>query len=183
MRAFFGIPCPESVRETLEPMAVELADTTNIKTVRPENYHLTVKFLGDISQSDCRDFDSLLQSRLPTPGPLKLDVEHVGVFPSMEHPSVVWAGIEPTESLQLVHDEVESVALDLDFDPEDHDFRPHVTLGRYKNSMNNKQKLLEWIQNYGDEHFASFEAGNLHLYESELTQDGPIYSSLVSWPL
>lgn len=183
MRAFFGIPCPESIREALGSLQDELVNGTNLNPVNPRNFHLTVKFLGDISTSDQEDFDSFFQSRLPTPGPLELEVRGTGVFPSMDHPSVAWAGIESTEELRSVYDTVEAVAVELGFDPDDHDFRPHVTLGRYNDGVGNKSNLLEWIQNHGEESPGTFRAPALHLYESELRKEGPIYTSLVSWPL
>jgi len=183
MRTFFGIPCPEHSREPLTSLQKELSQSTNLSPVSPNNFHLTVKFLGETSTSDVEDLDSLLQSRLPTPGPLELTLEGVGVFPSMDHPSVAWAGIEPIEPLMELHRTVEAVSTELGFDPGDHDFRPHVTLGRYRNSVDGKNSLLEWIQTHGNEQFESFEASNLHLYESELKEDGPIYTSIVSWPL
>lgn len=183
MRAFFGIPCPETSRGPLEALRDDLSGTTNLKPVRSENFHMTVKFLGDISTGDREDFDSLLQSRLPTPGPLEMTIKGVGVFPNMDHPSVAWTGIEPTDNLVGVYETVESIATELGFDPDDHDFRPHVTLGRYNNSVGDKDRLLEWLQDHGEEELETFEAPELHLYESELKEDGPIYTSLVRWPL
>lgn len=183
MRAFFGIPCPDRIREALTPLQKEIESDTNLKPVKPGNFHLTIKFLGEVSTSDREDLDSLIQSRLPTPGPLKLVVKNVGVFPNMDHPSVVWAGIDLNDSLRAVYEAVEDLSTDLGFDPDEHEFRPHVTLGRYKNSVGNTNRLLKWIQDHGEEEFGRFEASFLHLYESDLQQDGPIYTSMVSWPL
>lgn len=182
MRSFVGIPCEETVHPELSDLRDSL-DFSSIKPVRTENFHLTVKFLGDITNDQLVDIDSLFQRRLPPTGPLTLTISGVGVFPNPKNPSVVWAGISTDDPLNEIYESVESVTVDLGFDTSTHEFTPHVTLGRFKEDLGDRQKLLNWMQSNGNAEFGTFTAKNLHLFESKQQKDGPIYNSLVKWPL
>lgn len=184
MRTFLALPCPSPVREDLVEVREDLTSRMSIRTVPRENFHVTVKFLGQVTGSRLRDLDALLQRRLPTPGPLSLQLKQLGVFPDPERPRVVWAGVEPVEPLRELFEAVEAVATELGFDHESHDYRPHVTLGRFTGEVNEPDHLVRWLQEHGGDTFGSFEAPKLHLYESDTTGDGPpTYISRMSWPL
>lgn len=183
MRSFLGLDVTEPVRDRLRELARPLGSLSSLKVVESKNYHLTVKFLGDVSQRQRRNLDSGLQRMLPPVGPLDLNVRHLGTFPNLEPPSVVWAGIEPTDSLLTVFEAVEKVATGLGFDPEDRDFHPHVTLARVKDENRERKALIEWLQTRGNEEIAEFQVDELTLFESVLEPGGPEYSRLESWPL
>lgn len=183
MRTFLGISCAESVREALLPLREDLAASTALRPVDAENFHLTVQFLGEADPVDVRRLDEAFQSRLPTPGPLRLVVEGVGVFPDPGSPSVAWAGIESTDGLVTLREGVVGVTRDLGYEEDHHEFTPHVTLGRFNDGERDKDSVLEWIEEHGDSTVASFRAPELSLFKSERTSDGSIYSRLVSWPL
>jgi len=183
MRSFLAIPCPESVRAPLRTARDDLAGNTDLRPVDAKQFHLTVKFLGDANPDKLEHLDQEFQSRLPTPGPLQLELNGVGVFPHPGSASVAWAGIEPTAPLQNLHEIVETVAVELGFDEDHHDFRPHVTLGRFDGDGPPKATIARWIQEHGETKFTTFKAPILHLFRSELTPDGPNYKRQVRWPL
>lgn len=183
MRAFFALGCSGDVRRRLGELANELREFSSLKLVKPENYHITVKFLGEITDKKRSELDSGLQRSLPPLGPLGLPVRNVGVFPNLDRPSVIWAGVEPIEPLQELFESVEDVATNLGFDPEEREFHPHLTLARVKGRPNNKSELVSWIQDHGLDSFGRMEIDSLALYESDLTSKGPVYSELESWPL
>lgn len=183
MRTFLAIPCPETVRDSLVPLREDLSEKTDLRPVKTENFHLTVKFLGDADPEDVRRLDESFQSRLPTPGPLEISVEGVGVFPDPGSPSVAWAGVEPTKELTSLREGVVDVTRDLGYEEDHPEFTPHVTLGRFNDGDRENDSVLDWIQQHGHTTVASFTAPELHLFKSERTSDGPIYSRLVSWPL
>lgn len=183
MRTFLAIPCPESVHDPLREARDDLSKNTDVRPVDAEQFHLTVKFLGDADPDELERLDQVFQSRLPTPGPLRMELKGVGVFPHPGSASVAWAGIEPTEPLENLYETVETVAVELGFDEDHHDFRPHVTLGRFDDDGPPKATIVRWIQEYDETQFSTFEAPNLHLFKSELTSDGPNYKRLVRWPL
>ncbi len=183
MRCFLAIPCSGAVASALESPRDTLNERTSLNPVKTTNFHLTIKFLGETGGGQLEDLERAFHSRLPTPGPLTLSVHQVGVFPNVKSPSVAWAGIEPTIDLQRLHESVESIAVDLGFEPEDHDFTPHVTLGRFKQGSRHSETVLNWIKEYEGTQFGTFEATRIRLYESELSEDGPNYTERVNWPL
>jgi 2'-5' RNA ligase len=183
MRAFLAIPCPESVIDPLVQLRDALNEDVDLRPVDSDKFHLTVKFLGE---TDTATLDSLTRefhSRLPTPGPLNLVLTGAGVFPDPGTPSVAWAGVEAQEGLFELQQSVETIAVEQGFDSENHEFRPHVTIGRFNNGERNREEILDWIQNHGESEFGSFQASDLLLYESELTPDGPVYHERKRWPL
>jgi len=183
VRAFLAIDCPKPAAETLESPRDALNNQVSFRPVDTDQFHLTVKFLGDTSQSSLDRLDREFRSRLPTPGPLRLTLSNVGVFPDPGSPSVAWVGVEQNETLRELYDAVEEIAGEVGYEPEKHDFQPHVTLGRFNNGRKSRSTILEWIESYGERHYDEFEARNLLLYESNLTPEGPEYIERMRWPL
>jgi 2'-5' RNA ligase len=182
VRCFLAIPSPDNVNSSLESPRDELDSTTDLRPVDTSHFHLTVKFLGDTTRGKIQSLAREFRSRLPTTGPLTLKIRRVGVFPNVKSASVAWAGIESTEPLERLHDSVETIATEYGFDPEDHEFTPHITLGRFNNDPD-PETVLDWVKKYDDTEFGRFEAEHLQLFESELTSDGPNYNEWVRWPL
>lgn len=183
MRTFLALPCPSSFRPTLRELQEALSRRSDLRKVDPENFHMTVKFLGDTSQNKLDTLDETFQSRLPTPGPLRIRLENVGVFPSLESPSVGWVGIRSTQALRKLQQCVEELTVDQGFDPRDHEFRPHITLGRFNHGRRDKESILKWIKQHGEDDYGNYEVPDLHLLGSKLTSNGPIYRTLAKWPL
>jgi 2'-5' RNA ligase len=101
--------------------------------VRPENIHLSLKFLGDVDDTREHELHAALQRAAGTgsePRPLTLQITGFGVFPDYHRPRVLWAGITPEPGLELLQHGVEQAFAPLGFPTEARAFRPHVTLGR-----------------------------------------------------
>jgi len=104
-----------------------------LKWVRPENIHLSLKFLGDVDEARDSELRKALQRAAGTSGeprPLTLQIAGFGVFPDYHRPRVVWAGVTPDPGLELLQHGVEQAFAPLGFPTEARAFRPHVTLGR-----------------------------------------------------
>ena len=104
-----------------------------VKWVRPENIHLSLKFLGDVDEAREPELRSALQraaGRRSEPHPLALQITGFGVFPDYRRPHVLWAGVTPDPALELLQHSVEQAYEPLGFPTEARAFRPHITLGR-----------------------------------------------------
>ncbi|MFP4687685.1 MAG: RNA 2',3'-cyclic phosphodiesterase [bacterium] len=183
MRLFLGIPCPRSVASELAEAFQELKEIEGLKPVAVENYHITVKFLGDAGADFCRRLDSGFQRMLPAVGPLQLKLKHVGVFPNISNPRVIWGGIRPRKELIELNEAVEKITAELGIKEEKRDYHPHVTIGRIKKPPADRHLLVQWLKKYGNEEFGQFQAPHLVLYESELTAEGPVYKEVMKWPI
>jgi RNA 2',3'-cyclic 3'-phosphodiesterase len=153
-----------------------------VKWVRPENIHLSVKFLGDVDDSREAELRSALQ-RAATgaggghsePRPLTLQITGLGAFPDYHRPHVVWAGVTPDPALELLQHGVEQAFEPLGFPAEARAFRPHVTLGRSSRDARphdfaGLEALLEQIQ-----FDRTVTVGALDLMQSTLRPGGPVY--------
>jgi RNA 2',3'-cyclic 3'-phosphodiesterase len=112
-----------------------LHDRFPIKWVRPENIHLSLKFLGEVADSREAELADALDRAAGAgggdrPQPLTLQIQGFGVFPNYHRPHVVWAGVTPEPGLELLQHAIEQSFAPLGFPTEARTFRPHVTLGR-----------------------------------------------------
>ena len=144
-------------------------DTLPVKWVRPENIHLSLKFLGDVDDSREAELRSALRraaGHRSEPRPLSLQVTGFGVFPDYRRPQVLWAGVAPDPALELLQHGVEQAFEPLGFPAEARAFRPHVTLGDFAGL----EATLEQIR-----FDRTVTVGELDLVQSTLRPDGPVY--------
>ena len=102
-----------------------------MKWVQPDNIHLSLKFLGEVDDAREGELRAALQQAARSGArALVLQVEGFGVFPDFRRPHVLWAGVIPDPTLELLQHGVEQSFAPLGFPTEARPFRPHVTLGR-----------------------------------------------------
>src|SRR5207249_2460182 len=136
VRAFVALNFPDRLRHELWDVLAPLRERREklpVKWVRPENIHLSLKFLGDVEETREPELAAALQRAAgsrPEPRPLTLQISGFGVFPDYHRPHVLWAGVTPDPSLELLQHGVEQAFAPLGFPTEARAFRPHVTLGR-----------------------------------------------------
>ncbi|MFB6356869.1 MAG: RNA 2',3'-cyclic phosphodiesterase [bacterium] len=182
MRAFLGFDCPDSLHEQLEKAVKPLKSIDGFKPVKPVNYHITVKFLGEISQDLRSRIDVGMQKGLPTVGPLHVELNGAGVFPDPGNASVALAGVDHPPGLIELQNEVEDITTNLGIEPENREYHPHVTLGRFKSSAE-ARTVREWIQSASGQLTGEWTVDELVLFESELGADGPTHTRHERWPL
>jgi RNA 2',3'-cyclic 3'-phosphodiesterase len=144
------------------------------KPVSKQNMHFTLLFLGEISEETAENVKKALSSVVFKP--IDVTFTHVGAFPNPKFPRVIWIGADEASAKQLVElaSHVEQKLAPLGFKP-DHPFRPHLTIFRIKNKVNDISKKLE--------RFKVIDLGKdviseLEFKQSVLTPTGPIYSDL-----
>lgn len=176
VRCFVAADFPPEVREDLGRLQERLRKRSlDLKWVRPESMHLTLKFLGEVPGET---FEALLEA-LETPlgggGPLRLAPSGLGAFPSTRRARVLWVGLEgdvaPLARLAL---EIEARVEPLGIPREGRPFAPHLTLGRARGpaGVPGLEAALETEIGYTG---PTFTVGALTLYESRLRPQGPAY--------
>jgi len=184
MRSFLAFETSsDSLRNNLAGAQIKLKELDPVNVINPELFHLTIKFLGDRSPSELEELDRTFQRRLPAVGPLELSVTGVGAFPSIEQPSVLWAGVEENEQLYELVSTVEEIAVEHGVDPEDRDYHAHITLARVSDRMDDPEPIVKWIRNHADRDFGTLRSDRLILFESKLQPEGPEYIQKEWWPL
>ena len=144
-RTFVAILLPAAWLEYLGAVSRDLASRTGgLSWVRPENLHLTARFLGDLDEAAVlRARESVRSGAEGIPAPVAA-LGRLGGFPNLERPRVVWVG------LAVGGDEVSAVARAVDealrrdgFGPPDKPFRPHVTLARVREGARGLQAIRD----------------------------------------
>lgn len=176
MRAFIAIPAPEVIKDQAEQVRRLLAQTNpDVKWVEYDNYHLTLKFLGDIDDRQLREVRDRLYQVAEYCPPFCLRVNGLGFFPNKRKPRVVWMGLNgDIEKAEFLAERIDAYVQDLGFEPEKiHRF--HITLGRIRSERNveellNKARLLEATTRSNP-----FPVQAFYLMESRLSREGPHY--------
>ncbi len=178
MRAFVAVFPPLEVREALAGAARELPVVGDVRWIRPENVHLTLKFLGDIPGDARERVAEALDSLRPRHRPFEARLSGFGAFPSARRARILWAGIgEGSEPLRALARDVEASLEPLGFEREDRAYVPHLTLGRARG----RPVALEEMETASD--IAGFRVRSVELVESVLGGGGAAYSILAAYPL
>jgi 2'-5' RNA ligase len=148
----------------------------DLKLVEPQNIHITVRFLGNITPAMVEKiFDAMKQVQF---APFNVQMKGLGAFPDLRYPRVVWAGItDGADQLKTVFSQLEPRLRGLGFSPDHKGFSPHLTIARVR-SGRNKAQLADFITENANCDFGTIKAQCLRLKKSELTPKGPIYSTL-----
>lgn len=184
IRAFIAVELSDQIKETIQNFQEQLKPLgCDVSWVKPDNAHLTLKFLGDVNikmipsvtetlANSCRDMRSF-DTALTRPG----------VFPDLRHPRVVWMGLDDTDgNLARMAESLETALGNIGFKKEKREFQAHVTVGRIK-SGKNIQRLSESLERYPLPAGITQNMRSICLYKSLLTSGGPIYSILASYSL
>jgi len=184
IRTFLAIELPKKIIDQIRDIQNDLRSSVyQVKWVRPENIHLTLKFFGNIEEKTIEEISRVIKGVASKVDTFDLDVRGIGVFPNISRPRVVWVGVESADqNLDLLHKEVEVTLEKIGFEPEGRKFAPHLTLGRVK-SLKDKRRLIDQVQMFKGCELGSFNVENLFLFKSDLRPSGAVYTKLSTFDL
>ncbi len=177
MRAFVAVFPQLEVREALARAARELPLEGDVRWVRHENVHITLKFLGEVTEEDLARVAEVLGSVGGRHGPFEVVASGFGAFPSARRARILWAGIgEGADRLGALARDVERSLEPLGFGREDRPYTPHLTLGRARGRpvALGAEALRPGIE---------FSVERMDLVESVLGGAGAAYSTLAAYAL
>jgi RNA 2',3'-cyclic 3'-phosphodiesterase len=184
IRSFLALDPPEEVLREIASIQNRLRKLIHgdIRWVRPEGIHLTLKFFGELSGDDVANIATVVEKAAEGERSFSLAIGAVGVFPDPHRPRVLWLGMNgDVERLQVFQKGLEQALLRIGFPREERPFRPHLTLGRIRTpkGLIGLARALE----KGEEYTAGrFIAPGLSLIQSELTPRGAMYTRLKWFP-
>ena len=180
-RAFIALKLPKDVIETLGHLQSELKKQgLKLRWVRPENIHLTLKFLGDVSAERLRAVACAIQKVAGNHPAFSLESRGLGAFPSVKKSRVVWSGIHGnTEVLTALQSDLDRELAEIGFVPDKRAFKGHLTLGRVKGRIDGKL-LTGAITACGSFTSSPWTVERLVLFRSELKPTGAVYTELFS---
>ncbi len=168
MRTFIAIELPEEVKQYVKGLQKQLG---NAKLSFVKDFHLTLKFLGEVPEDKIEEIKSLLREiKFEN---FKTRLTDVGVFPNESYVRVVWIGLEDGDIKKIqkdIDDKLQKMF------PREKRFSAHVTLARVK-FVENKEKFIDNIKKIKIEK-KEFEVSEFKLKKSTLTKQGPIYEDL-----
>lgn len=179
IRAFIAFPLPELITTRICDIQERLKSYgLPVRWVKPENVHLTLKFLGEVSLSTITGIAEVIEDTVRDFSPLILFTKGLGVFPGIKKPRILWIGISgDIKPLSEIQANLETNMEIKGFAKENRPFKSHLTLGRVKGDIH-PENLIDILRSFSDFSSEPFEAKELVLYKSELKPSGALYTKL-----
>ena len=179
IRCFLAFPISSGLKEKLGLILNDLQHTcADVKWVKLENIHLTLKFLGSLEERDLENISSLLEERCRSFDPITSHLSEIGAFPDLHHPKIVWVALDdPTKHIHEIVNVIEADLAKWGLAKEENIFKSHITLGRVRSPTNLKELIQAMLQITFEEKIKhTFD--RIILYKSTLMPQGPIYEVL-----
>jgi 2'-5' RNA ligase len=174
IRTFIAVELDPGFREKIRELQDKFSDF-DLKFVKPELVHITLKFLGDVDESRIPSISAALDSILCEPFEAK--VGGLGAFPKPANPRVLWLGA--TGNFKALHENVENLLKPFKFEKDEREFTAHATLARVKFLKKDKKNaFINTLQELKDVEVGSMWINKVLLKKSTLTPEGPIYETL-----
>jgi 2'-5' RNA ligase len=174
VRTFISIEITEDIRKKLETLTKEL-DQYGAKPVAKENMHITLFFLGDISNTTLEETKGILAEL--SCSKFYVSVRGIGTF-SSKMSSVIFANVaEGKDAIGSIYKTLFKKLKTINVKIDSRDYHPHITIARTRHKCD-KRQLLEFIDRNSGIEFGRFLCGEIKIKSSILTNDGPIYSDL-----
>ena len=183
IRAFLAIDLSQEIRGRYESVSAAMrARMSRVRWVRPENLHLTLRFLGDVAESRLDPLRSEVETVTCRTAPFRAELGAAGGFGPRGAPSVLWFALEDgSAALARLVAELERPLASLGWAPEPRPWTAHLTVAR------NPRRIpwSEWeaeLESWGLAGMG-FDVREAVLYSSTLRPRGPTYSAVWSLPL
>ena len=178
IRSFIAIPLASEVSRAAVRLIKRLSEPGDgIKWVPTDNLHLTLKFLGDVDNTQVPRVCEVLHEVCGAYEPFDLEFFGTGGFPDTERPRVLMACVnDPSESLTGMVMQLETELAELGFKPEPRDYTPHLTLGRTKSgSRRASSEVVDRLKREQQTQLGSMPVDTVQMIASFLEKGGPVY--------
>jgi RNA 2',3'-cyclic 3'-phosphodiesterase len=182
-RLFIAIPLPETVKDEIERARRELMPGISggaVRWTKREQFHLTLKFLGDVPETNVAALVDAVRTAGRKFGPLDLQAKGIGFFPGIHRPRVVWIGLtDAAGELPLLQAGIEAAVEPFTEEKPEGKFIGHVTLGRVRGMGRQESDLLkEAALAMAERSFGRWRADAVEIIRSQLSSSGSTYSVL-----
>lgn len=182
IRSFLAFDISDEMKTELITLIEVLATKAgDVKWLKPEHLHCTVKFFGDVEEELLLgSITKVLERELAHQAPIELEGIGIGVFPNWRYPRVIWAGLGgDTQAAKSLYTRIDAALESFHLKRDSRkDFRLHLTLGRVKSKIKDPSPLVSFVEKQVGRIFGKLTVNELVLYKSVLTKEGPIYTPL-----
>jgi len=185
IRSFLAFELPPEIREQIGEISKALRKSgLPARWAREENIHLTIVFLGSIEANVVEDLKETVGSIAKGFTGFTVKLSGVGVFPNFRKPRVLWIGLDgDREGLSRLRDKLQDALTVFGLREEKRPFQAHLTLGRFKDRLDDDEELKQVLERYHDMTSELYSLDELVLFKSDLKPSGPVYTKMASWPL
>ena len=188
LRAFIAVEIPSSLQNTIQESTASLRKMLGNELVRwvpPQNVHLTLKFLGDVSSSNLDLIKQMLTAEAAQHLCFEMQVEGIGSFPNPRRPRVIWVGLHAPAALESLQRGIESASARLGYTSEEKSFSPHLTIGRVKQNLSAPEihRIRVALEETKIGLLGIVHVDTAHLIKSDLQPSGSLYTRLFSAPI
>ena len=176
IRAFIAVKLPEDIADSLEDFLDDIRPLSKIHWVKREQFHITLKFLGELEPEVIDDvIDSL--SPMKHFEPFRIELSTIGAFPNMKNANVLWLGCSrgAKELAGLSRRINDTLFNEVELERDTRKFRAHLTLARLKGEYVSENV----INQLGTFPLMNWTCDELVLMRSTLTPKGPIYTQIL----
>jgi RNA 2',3'-cyclic 3'-phosphodiesterase len=187
IRAFIALDLSTEVLGRLENVHRQLKQRlpgTAVRWAPVQNLHLTLKFLGDVSEANLKVLSEILKREADKQAVFEIQAGGLGAFPSINRPRVIWVGVQSPPDLAALQRAIDVETARLGYASEERDFSPHLTLARIAHSASPEETRQIGVT------LSSMKVGDLgpsriqavHFYRSDLNPQGAVYTKLYTAP-
>jgi RNA 2',3'-cyclic 3'-phosphodiesterase len=178
---FVAVEVPENVRLEVAEATKSLRrvlERARVSWTRPEQFHLTLKFLGNVDPAQLGPLTAALKTACSGVVPLGLTAAGIGLFPSARAPRVIWVGVQDAAGLLApLQSRIEQACAPFTAEQSEGRFQGHVTLARIKQiHHHDAAELVRLVETLREPRFGSWTAGSVELMRSELGPTGAKHS-------
>ena len=184
IRSFVAIELSPDTKAQIEEIQNELkTSTADVRWVRSEGMHLTLKFLGGIQEEKIPEIADVLKQCSDEAGRFNLTIHSLGAFPNETNPKVIWIGVEDDSGrLRTVQQSIEKGLAAIGFKEEKRSFTPHLTLGRLK-SPKGRRAVGQRLEASRECDCGISGVKEICLFKSDLKPSGAVYTKLKTFSL
>ncbi|MBL7966953.1 MAG: RNA 2',3'-cyclic phosphodiesterase [Prolixibacteraceae bacterium] len=178
-RLFIGIPVSsDAARKQSDSWRFDrLLNQNRMSWVKPENWHITLFFLGDTPEERVPVLKNLIDEAFEGVEVVQTELRGAGVFPDWRNAKVFWLGLATIDSLIPAHNRLAESLTQNGFDFDNKPLKPHLTLARIK-SLEHRDSLKSLLQQHQHSGFGTVKLERVVLFESVLTSQVPVYKPL-----
>src|SRR5680860_30767 len=190
-RLFLAVPLPDGVVELVDTVTKRLErEEWPVRWTAPGNAHVTLHFLGEVEPERAQLLRLSLSATVALHERFNLRTADLGVFPNMKRPRIIWLGLYgPAHRLHTLRNEIGELLESFEFELDDKEFHPHITLGRVRDARKSRirdlpasiRARLELAASTGEvthKNPLPVPVNEVLLVRSHLETDGPRYEVL-----
>lgn len=192
MRLFVGLDIEPAIHAGISRFLASLkAQAPEVKWVRPESLHVTLKFIGEVREDRAAQIKKALAS--VSAGAPTITFSGTGFFPNARAPRVFWVGVNADDKLAELARKVDETVAAVGFDREKNAYKPHLTLARSGSGSPQPrpgdraepkfQRVQRIVEQMPPAEFGTMTPRNFYLYESKLGAGGAKYTKIEGYPL